>query len=216
MKKIILVDDHVIIRNGLKELIEKLGPYQVVAQFDNGKDFVDQLPIVPPPDLVIMDITMPEMDGDEVVRIMKSRGISMPILILTLNTDENRLVRLFRNGVRGYMQKNCTAAMLKEALREIFEKGYYHNEHMAYALTAEEKALPEIDKLVEKLTDREREFIRLICDENEYTYKQIADIMSVHHRTVDGYRETVFDKFGVKSKSGFVLFAYKHKLIDVN
>ncbi|MBL7692761.1 MAG: response regulator transcription factor [Flavipsychrobacter sp.] len=216
MKKIILVDDHVIIRNGLKELIEKLGPYTVIAQYDNGRDFVNTFPLRDLPDLIIMDISMPEMDGDEVVEVMNIRGMKCPVLILTLNHDENKLVRLFRQGVRGYLQKNCTAAMMKQALEEIFMRGYFHNEHMSLALTVKENTQGQTDTgmIMERLSEREKEFIKLACDEHEYTYREIAELMSVQHRTVDGYRQSIFEKFGIKSKAGLVLFALKHKLIE--
>lgn len=214
MKDIILVDDHVVIRNGLKELIEKLGPYRVSRQYDNGKDFINAFPLQPMPDLVLMDITMPEMDGDEVMEIMNAQGIDIPILILTLNNDENRLVRLFRQGVRGYLQKNCTAAMMKQALEEISGNGYYHNEHMIHALRSKEQKKSEKEQILEKLSPREKEFLKLACHENEYTYKNIGSIMDVHTRTVDGYRESIFEKFGIKSKTGLVLFALRHQLLD--
>lgn len=215
MKKLVLVDDHVIIRNGLKELIERLGTYQVVDQFDNGLDFVNAIPFSYEPDLIVMDISMPEMDGDEVMQVLKERGISLPVLILTLNNDEERLIRLFRRGVRGYLQKNCTAAMMKEALEEIFTRGYYLNEHMQFALGAD-KAVREHspNELLDILTPKEREFLRLICNDEEYTYKQISEIMSVSHRTVDGYREALFDKLGLKSKTGLVLFVLRNNLLD--
>lgn len=215
MKKLVLVDDHVIIRNGLKELIERLGPYQVVDQFDNGLEFVNAIPFSYEPDLIVMDISMPEMDGDEVMQVLKERGISLPVLILTLNNDEERLIRLFRRGVRGYLQKNCTAAMMKEALEEIFTRGYYLNEHMQFALGTD-KAVREHspNELLDILTPKEREFLRLICNDEEYTYKQISEIMSVSHRTVDGYREALFDKLGLKSKTGLVLFVLRNNLLD--
>jgi two-component system invasion response regulator UvrY len=215
MKKLVLVDDHVIIRNGLKELIERLGPYQVVDQFDNGLEFVNAIPFSYEPDLIVMDISMPEMDGDEVMQVLKEKGISLPVLILTLNNDEERLIRLFRRGVRGYLQKNCTAAMMKEALEEIFTRGYYLNEHMQFALGAD-KAVREHspNELLDILTPKEREFLRLICNDEEYTYKQISEIMSVSHRTVDGYREALFDKLGLKSKTGLVLFVLRNNLLD--
>src|ERR1035437_9008102 len=127
-KRIILVDDHVIIRNGLKELIEKIGPYEICAEYDNGKDFVKDLPFKKIPDLVMMDISMPEMDGIEVMHVLNEKNLQMPVLILTLNQDENLVIRLFRLGVRGYLFKNCTAVIMKEALSEIFRSGYYHND----------------------------------------------------------------------------------------
>lgn len=215
-KNIVLVDDHVIIRNGLKELIAKLGPYTIVAEYDNGKEFVAALPGLPATDLIIMDLSMPEMDGDEVMDVLIQRGIDIPVLILTLNTNENRLIRLFRQGVRGYLQKNCTAAMMKEALHEIFAKGYYHNEHMQYALRAQDRPPKKTEQelILEKLSVREKEFLKLICHPEEYTYQQIAGIMHVQHRTVDGYRETIFEKLGIKSKTGLVLFILRHKLME--
>ncbi len=214
-KDIILVDDHIIIRDGLKQLIEKLGPYQVSRQYDNGATLVEGFPLDPTPDLIVMDITMPEMDGDEVVLLMKQRGITIPVLILSLINDENRIIRLFRNGVRGYLQKDCTAAMMKEALEQIFKAGFYHNELMTYALQAEwPPRKTEQEKILDKLSPREREFLKLVCNSEEYTYVQIANLMNVQHRTVDGYREIIFEKFGIKSKSGMVLFVLRHQLIE--
>lgn len=215
MKNIILVDDHVIIRNGLKELIEKIGPYKVIAQYDNGKDFVDSFPLAADIDLVILDISMPRMDGDEVVEHMKAQGVTTPTLILTLNTDDDKLIRLFRNGVRGYLQKNCTAAVLKQALADIFERGYFHNEHMIQALTADtnQSAKDKFDPTT-LFTERELQLIKLICAEEEYTYKEIAEKLSVHPRTVDDHRQNIFEKANVKSKSGLVLYAVRNGLID--
>jgi len=215
-KTIVLVDDHVIIRNGLKELIEKIGPYQVSGEYDNGLEFVNDLPLKKNADLIIMDISMPEMDGDEAIDIMKSRAIDIPVLILTLNQDENRIVRLFRKGVRGCLQKNCTAAIMKEALQEIFRYGYYHNELLTRALHSEQLPAKKTEQeiILEKLSQREKEFLKLICHEDEYTYGQVADKMNVQHRTVDGYRESIFEKFGIKSKTGLVLFILRHKLFD--
>ena len=216
-KNIVLVDDHIIIRNGLKELIEKLGPYKISGQFDNGQALLDALPLTPQPDLIIMDISMPGMNGDEVVEELNKRAVKIPLLILTLNEQDELVIKLFRLGVRGYLQKNCTAAVMKEAIHQILEKGYYHNEFLAYSLqnnTAVTKK-SERETVFEQLSEREKEFLKLVCHEKEYTYEQIADKMHVQHRTVDGYRESVFAKFGIKSKTGLVLFVLKHNLMEL-
>ncbi len=215
-KKIILVDDHVVVRSGLKELIEKLGAYKIVSEFDNGRELVEAFPMEVTPDLIMMDISMPEMDGDEAMAILTSKGIKIPVLILTLNQDEARMIKLFRLGVRGYLQKNCSAIVLRQALEDIFRTGYYHNEFLTLSLQA--KNVPEKKSeaaiILEQLTEREREFLKLVCHEREYTYDQIAGIMDVHHRTVDGYRESIFEKFGIKSKTGLVLFVLKNRLFE--
>jgi len=215
-KNLVLVDDHVIIRNGLKELIEKLGPYTISHQFDGGKTLLENWPLQPTPDLILMDISMPEMTGDQTIEKMVQQGIKTPVLVLTLNENENLIVKLFRMGVRGYLQKNCTAAVLKEALDEIFKKGYYHNEFLAYSLQAgDDKAKkPEHERVLEQLSPREKEFLKHVCHEQEYTYKQIADKMNVHERTVDGYRQSIFEKFGIKSKTGLLMLVIRYNLYD--
>jgi len=215
-RSIVLIDDHVIVRNGLKELIEKLGPYSVSAQFDSAASFLKALPALAKPDLVIVDLNMPGMSGFELVEHIKNSGNQQTILILTLDSDDQTIVRLFRNGVRGFLKKNCSAEILKSALESIFATGYYHNEFLALSLRTEaEPAQPSgKDKILVQLTERERSFLKLVCHEQEYTYDQIADQMQVSARTVDGYREAIFDKFAIKSKTGLVLFVLKHQLFD--
>ncbi len=214
-RKIVLIDDHVIIRNGMKELIEKLGPYRISAEFDNGRQLLEAFPMAESPDLIVMDLSMPEMDGDEALVALKENGIGIPVLILTLNEDDARVVRLFRSGARGYLQKSCTSSQLKRALEDIFLTGYFHNEFLAMSLLdlPSHKQDP-TSVVLGQLSDREREFLKLVCHEDEYTYDQIAGLMKVQHRTVDGYRESLCDKFGIKSKTGLVLFVLKHDLFS--
>ncbi|HTB31271.1 MAG TPA: response regulator transcription factor [Bacteroidia bacterium] len=216
MKNIILLDDHIIIRNGLKELIEKLGPFRISCQFDNGQEFLDVITQKPETDLIIMDINMPGMNGDEVVEKLFEKRVKIPVLVLTVSQDESLVIKLFRLGVRGYLKKNCKAEELKNALNEIFDTGYYHNEFLTFSLqtnlSEKEKNTQEI--ILSKLSVREREFLKLVCNEKEYTYEQIADLMGIHTKTVQGFRESIFDKFGIKSKTGLVLFVLRHKLFE--
>lgn len=216
-KKIILVDDHKVVRNGLKMLIEKLGPYKIVLEFDNGAELIKDLNLIKEAHLIVMDIAMPELDGIDTMEELKNSGIQVPVLILTLTQEENQIVRLFRMGVRGYLMKDSPADDLKKALASVFETGYYHNEFLTYSLLHEQKAAPksEAEIILEQLSEREREFLRLVCHEAEYTYDQIAGEMGVQHRTVDGYRESIFEKFAIKSKTGLVLFVLKHRLLDL-
>jgi len=105
---------------------------------------------------------------------------------------------------------------LKNAIDTIIGGGYYHNEFLTLSLTkdATKPHQTEQEIILQNLTDREREFLMLVCDEKEFTYEQIADRMKVTARTVDGYRESLFDKWGIKSKTGLVLFVLKHDLFS--
>ncbi len=216
-KNIILLDDHIIIRNGLKELIEKLGPFKISQQFDNGPEFLAFIPEAKNTDLIIMDVNMPGMNGDKVMEQLDTRNIKIPVLILTVSEDEGLIINLFRLGVRGYLKKNCEALELKNALFEIFKTGYYHNEFLTFSLRNSVIVNKENEHeiILNQISAREREFLKLVCNEKEYTYEQIADLMHVQHRTVDGYRESIFDKFGIKSKTGLVLFVLRHKLFEL-
>lgn len=210
---IFLVDDHVVMRTGLKTLIERLGNYTVTEQFDNGKALLDFLPFKKEPHLIIMDLNMPVMDGRKAVEQLKERGITIPVLILTLEHDEREIISLFKAGIRGYIPKSSSAEILRTAINDIINTGYYHNEILIKALTSDKK--DERQDIISKLTEREREFVELVCDEKEMTYDQIADKMGVSRRTVDGYREEIFQKFNIKSKTGLVLFAIKNRIINI-
>lgn len=210
---IILVDDHPIVRNGLKALIERLGNYKVTGEYDNGEELVEDIPFTVAPDLIIMDLAMPVMDGTETVTELNRLGQKIPVLILTLETDERTIINLFRLGIRGYLPKSTTADVLRKAINDVLTTGYYHNEMLAKALLPDGVVTDEKEVVLSQVSDREKDFLKLVCDENEPTYGEIADKMEVSRRTVDGYREALFKKFDIKSKTGLVLFAIKYGIV---
>lgn len=215
MISLVLVDDHVIVRSGLKSLIQEMGEYAVTQEYSNGKHFIEALPKLQHPDIIIMDLGMPEMDGEETMRWMQVNYPQLKVLILTWDTNERKIIELFRLGVRGYLLKNCTADNLKKAIDDTYETGYYHTELLQSALMKDHQAQDtDIKAQIEKkITPREQFFLDLVCNKQEYTYDQMADLMKVHRRTIDGYRESLFEKFNIKSKTGLVLFAIKHGLV---
>ena len=209
---IVLVDDHTIVRNCLKSLIEVLGNYKVIAEFDNGKQFIDGLPSIATPDLVILDLNMPEMSGEQTMVWLRQHRPDLKVLILTLDTDDKTIIELYRIGVRGYLPKSCSANVLKRAIDDTMDTGYYHSDLLRHALIADTGKMP---ATLSQMSDREMQFLRLICDPEEFTYDKIGAMMGVTKRTVDGYRETLGNKFDIKSKTGLVLFAIKHGLVKL-
>lgn len=213
---LVLVDDHVIVRSGLKSLIHVMGNFRIVDEFSNGKLLTEALPgYKQMPDIIIMDLEMPEMNGEEAMKWLQRHYPDQKVIILTWDTDEAKIIELFRLGVRGYLLKNCTAEILKKAIIDTHSTGYYHSELLQSAImkNVQDKDRPQF--IAQKVTDRERTFLQLVCNKEEYTYDQMADIMKVHRRTLDGYRESLFEKFSIKSKTGLVLFAIKNKLIEL-
>lgn len=214
---IILVDDHIIVRSGLRSLIEVLGNYEVVKEYSDGKQLTDAIKAGEPlPDMVIMDLEMPVMDGEATMLWLQKKAPKLKVLILTWDAGEKKIVDLFRLGVRGYLLKSCTADVLQKAIDDVHSTGYYHSELLQSAIMKNMLAAVE-DASAEdpRISEREMLFLKLVCDKNEYTYDNMAEIMQVHRRTVDGYRESLFDKFNIKSKTGLVMFAIKHGFVEL-
>jgi DNA-binding NarL/FixJ family response regulator len=216
MKTVALIDDHVLLRNGLANLIETLGDYKVLFQADNGKQFVETVQNGTVPNIVLIDINMPIMDGYETAIWIRENKLKIIILALSMYDDENSIIKMFKAGAKGYILKDCDPSELKTALEALVTKGFYYNEMITGKLihtinTLDEKEIQ--SKMLAKLNDREITFLKLVC--SEYTYKEIAEKMFVGSRTVDGYRDALFEKLEVKSRVGLVMFAIKNSVISL-
>jgi DNA-binding NarL/FixJ family response regulator len=205
---ICIIDDHAIVRHGLKELLSKMGNYKVLHEFENGDDFLAALPLTPVPDIYILDYSMPNKNGVEVLQDMENREEELKVLLLTQHFDEQIINAAYHHGARGFLHKNCTAHDLKFAIDNIIKIGYNNVSEILkrirnYDLSGETK------KETVDLNARELEFLRLVCDEQELTYEQMADSMNLSIKTIETYRAALFDRFNIKSKVGLVLFSFK-------
>lgn len=209
---ICIVDDHAIVRQGLKDLLGNLGDFSVIAEYDNGNDLLQDFPLSHKPDLYIIDYSMPIIDGRALLKNLLELDAEIPVLILTQHSDEKLIIELYKIGARGYLHKNCSAADLKTAIEQIVHTGYYNVEHIIKAINGKIEYKIEREEILKQITEQELQFISLVCDEQEYTYEQIADMMGRVKRTVDGYRESLFEKFNLKSKVGIVFLSFKYKL----
>ena len=216
MKGIVLVDDHVLLRNGLANLIESFGDYHVLFQADNGKYFIDELNSDDLPDIVLMDINMPLMDGYETTLWLKKNYPRVKVLALSMYDNENSIIRMFRAGAKGYILKDCDPVELKAALNALITKGFYYSEMITGKLIHSMNTLDENESHVEtiiKLNDREILFLKYAC--TELSYKEIADKMFLSPRTIDTYRDDLFVKFNVKTRVGLVIYSVKNGIVNL-
>ena len=206
-----IIDDHKIVRHGLKELLHKISNFKVTHEFENGIAFLEALPLETPPDLYILDYSMPEMNGVEVLRALEDKTGEYKVLLLTQHFDEQIIDAAYHHGARGFLHKNCTAHDLKFAIDNIAKIGYNNISEILKRVRQyedpETKARPEIT-----LSDREHEFLKLVCDERELTYDQMADIMKLSVKSIEAYRTALFDRYNIKSKVGLVLFSFKYRI----
>lgn len=206
-----IIDDHKIVRQGLKELLQKISNYEVISEFESGTEFLASLPLEKHPDVFILDYSMPEMNGLEVLKALEENEKEYKVLLLTQHFDEKIIDAAYHYGARGFLHKNCTAHDLKFAIDNIAKIGYNNVSEILKRMRQYEEAPAESKNSI-RLSDRELEFLNLVCDERELTYEQMADLMGLSIKSIESYRSAVFEKFNIKSKVGLVLFSYKYRL----
>jgi DNA-binding NarL/FixJ family response regulator len=205
---IAMADDHVMIRQALAVLIESFGDYEVTIQASNGRELLEKLALGVLPDLVLLDISMPVPRGIETAKIISSTYPDIKILALSMMDDEQSVIGMVRNGARGYIVKDAEPAQLKEAIYNVLQNGFHYSDLVTSRMIHNlQNGNSKAENAAPKLTERETDFLNLTC--TELTYKEIADQMNVSPRTVDGYRDALFEKLGVKSRVGLCLYAVR-------
>jgi DNA-binding NarL/FixJ family response regulator len=217
MKKIALVDDHVLLRNGLSVIIGGFEDFSVLFEANNGSHFIEQLDPQNLPDIVLLDVTMPIMNGFETAEWIFKNYPAIKIMVLSMLNDERTVIRMLKFGALGYMTKDTDPKELNRALNELYHKGIYFNQLLCYNLVNSVKNGLEEPKdeyqIFLNLPEREKEFLKLLA--TDLTLKEIAAKMNLSPRTIDGYRDNLFEKVKVSNRVGLVLFALRNNLIQL-
>jgi DNA-binding NarL/FixJ family response regulator len=205
-----IVDDHVLFAQSLKSLINTFEGFEVTIQASHGKNLINELKNSNSvPEIVLMDVNMPIMDGAETTSFLSKNYPDIKILALSMDDDENSILKMIRNGARGYLLKDIHPDILLEALEGVLKGGFYHTKKVSDTLVNSLHTDPNSKRKDHiELAEREIEFLKLVC--TEMTYKEIADRMNLSPKTIDGYREQLFKKLDVKNRIGLVIFAFKN------
>lgn len=211
MIQIALADDHAILRKGVAELLSKCTEIKVVMEAGHGKELIEKMTDGGElPNVCIIDINMPEMNGYETAKAIREKWPNVKILALSMYDTEMNIIKMLRNGAHGYVLKDSHPEELKTAIQEVHEHGFYHSETMSSRIL---RAVNSVDKPQADITEKEAQFMQLAC--SELTYKQIAEAMELSPRTIDGYRESLFGKLNVKSRTGLALYAIKAGIVTL-
>ena len=203
---IAIVDDHTLFRSGVAALMGEFEELNVVFEAENGEQMQQSLARHPLPQVILMDINMPVMDGYGATKWVRGKYPQIKVLALSMFEDDKAVIRMIKAGAGGYVLKESRPRDLLEAIKIINEKGVYINEMVSGKLlrsVSDEGPAPDFSK-------KEFEFLKLCC--SELTYKEIADQMYVSPRTVDNYREALFLKLNIKSRTGLVLYAIQNEI----
>jgi len=213
---IAIVDDHALFRKSLAVLINLFSTYTVDYDAANGKDFIAQLKPKSLPDIVLMDINMPVMDGYAATSWIRDNYPQIKVLALSTMDSEMAIIKMIKCGAKGYILKDAEPEELRRGFEEVMHRGYFYNEQISH------KVLKSVYELVNpankvgqfaKLSDREMDFLKYTC--TELTYKEIADLLFVSVRTVEGYRDSLCEKLNLKTRVGLAMYAIKNGLVKM-
>lgn len=213
--KIAIADDHEIFRDGFKLLLKNQGELELVGEAENGKELLE-VALKQQPDIVIIDIKMPEMDGIEACKQIRKRFPEMKVIALSMFNDDNLIVDMLEAGAKGYLLKNTNKNELLQAAKAVYEGNTYYCMATSAKLTkmiAESKFNPYRNHPIKKFTKRETDIIKLICE--QYTNKEIATSLGLSIRTVESHREKIQEKTGAKNSIGVVIYAIKHDIHQI-
>lgn len=209
---VVIVDDHLLLSGSLEKLINTFDGFEVIYHASNGKELQKKIKLEQKlPEIILLDINMPVMDGFETVEWLTENHPDIKVLALSMEDDEKVILKMLQKGAKGYLLKDITPDKLRIALEEVIDKGYYHSEKVAATLL--HSIQPSFHKEEVKFKENELIFLQLAC--SEMTYKEIADVMSLSPKTIDGYRQELFNKLNIKNRVGLVIYALKNDIIKI-
>jgi len=207
-KTIVIVDDHLLIAKALEGIIDNFQDFQVIYVAENGQDLIDKFKNNHEiPDIILMDISMPIMDGFESVLWLKKNHPNIKVMALSMQGDDNSVIKMIKNGAKGYLLKNTHPKDLEEALIKLKNDGFFYPEWASKIIFSSINN-DSINEKAVRISEREREFLTYTV--TELSYKEIAEKMSCSPRTIESYRDQLCEKLDLKSRVGLAVFALKN------
>lgn len=208
---IVIVDDHILIAKAIASILGNFDQFEVLYECGNGRELQEKFKSKIP-EIVLLDINMPVMDGFETAKWLKDNYPNVLVMALSMQDDEHNLIKMIKCGAKGYLLKNVHPIELENALNNLIRTGYYYpdwatNKIVASISNSDHAAAVEIH-----ISDREAEFLRFCV--TEMSYKEIGDKMCCSSRTIETYRDNLFDKLGLKSRVGLAVYAIKNGYDD--
>lgn len=215
--QIAIVDDHALFRKGLARLLADGPEFEVLFEAENGAALMDRLATGPFPDVILLDISMPVMDGITALKAIRQAKLEAKVLMLTMNQDDAMILHVMELGANGYLLKESGPEEVEMAIRSVMENGFYFTERTSRAmlrkLVAGEKLKPTFAGMI-ALSDREMEVLELVC--RGRTNPEIADQLFLSPRTVEGHRKNMMEKMGVHNTAGLIVYAIKKGWVDLD
>lgn len=214
--KVIIADDHVLYRAGVKTALSAKADVKVIAEADNGSHLLNMLKMIEA-DVILLDIQMPIMDGITTLPEIKKIAPNTKVIMLTMMEDHSMVTKLMELGANSYLAKTSDIEVIYEAIKTCYEQEYYFNSltNKALLTNLKQRNVATPQKMMQQeahLNDKEMMILKLMCEEK--STKEIADIVDLSPRTVEAIRDKLKVKTGAKSTAGLIMYAVKHKILN--
>lgn len=211
---IVIVDDHILIAKALGSIMSNFADFQVLYECENGKELQEKFATKENiPSIVLLDVSMPVMNGFETSKWLRETHPNVLVLALSMQDDEQSLIKMIKNGARGYLLKNVSPSELETALKTIINNGYYYPEwasSIVFANMMNDSPNQNTTTVTLDLSDREKEFLKLCI--TDMSYKEISEKMFCSPRTIESYRNSLCEKLNIKTRVGLAVYAIKSGL----
>ena len=211
--QVAVVDDHTLLRNALAKLIDSFDNFSVFFEAQNGEELKEKLRKNLIPEIILLDVNMPGMNGFETAEWLFENHPQIKVLALSMFSDETTIIRMLKAGAKGYIMKTAEPEELNLALMSVVQKNFYLSEYISGKVVGGLNKNMELSDENVILTDKEVEFLKLTC--SELSYKEIAEKMFVGIRRVEDYRNALFEKLKMRSRVGLVLYAIKKGIFKI-
>jgi DNA-binding NarL/FixJ family response regulator len=211
--QVAVVDDHTLLRTALAKLIDSFDDYAVYFEAENGEELKKIINKKVIPEIVLLDVNMPGMNGYETAEWLYKHYPQVKVLALSMLSDDHAIIRMLKSGAKGYIMKSADPDELLLALNSVMEKNFYLSEYISGKIIGGLNRNMDVTDDPVPLTEKEKEFLRLIC--SDLSYKEIAEKMFVSQRRVDDHRDALFEKLKLRSRVGLVLYAIKNGIFEI-
>lgn len=212
--RLVIVEDHLLIAKAIANIIDSFKNYKVLYEVENGLGLMEKLSSSKNiPDIILLDISMPLMDGYETARWINQNYPAVLVMALTMQNEDAALIKMIKCGAKGFLHKNIHPAELELALDTLVNKGYYFPDWATGKLLHNISNADKASEIPVALNSKEIEFLQYAA--TELTYKEIGEKLFCSPRTVEGYRDSLFEKLYLKTRIGLVVYGIKHKIIKL-
>lgn len=212
-KTLAIVDDHDLFRKGIISLLKEFPEIQILIEAGDGQDLLNQMK-TKRPDVILLDISMPIMDGIEAIDKIKKKFPEVKVIMLTQYTDEQTIYHLMEKDANGFLAKSADIETIVDAIYSVSDKGYFFTDEVSKAMVkgASNRQKNKLDFHAPSLSPREIEVVKLIC--KQMSIIEIGQKLCLSPRTIDSYIKNIYEKTGAKKREGIVIYAAKHNLIN--